>query len=1362
MVLPDPAVHIVLGSSPKPSAPQLRPPFDPQCLPSTGPIIVWFRGHDLRIHDHIALDSAVSTGRQIVALYILERGAETDGISAVYCRNNNSPQPWGPLSPNGGFALGRVQRWYLHHSLRVLDSQLTSLGITLVLRRVDCSEATAAVVADVARSVRASAVFWNKRYKPRAYPVDSDVRQRLNSFNVVAEGFCSETLMEPRLTNCGRYDDFQTYTTFWIDAMRTSPPPRPNPPLEVDSVSAMSRNVVEYLLSAETGGTSDVEVGTQASRGRGVAALPEVEDLELLDGLNVEGEDMPGDVSTIGCAAAKLTLANFLTGDRFQRFSSGSARRDGMVTGKNLATSRLSPHVRFGEISPRVLFYEIVDAGAVAKLSGDQAGLQSARTFLKNMSLREFGYYMLLRYPAAACKPIMPEFEVFPWVKDNDGVLTEAWETGTTGFPIVDAAMRQLLREGWIHNRMRFLVASFFCKYLLLPWPVGAAHMVRTLVDGDEACNSLGWQWTAGCNSDSFPFSTLVNPLSLHLHTQSTRVAANYVRKYVPELATLPDSLVFTPWKATDEERRALNICILEQKDYRQIRGHQDPIVLRKRADFGLYPSRIVNGPDARTRARHAMEVMRRIFSAQRQCRTYVVDQSPGPDGTSWTKVRERFLYPEAKSITDEDGSEMECVDISTSAVTESDVTLDGEYLKNGLKRVAEEAVRTSEDIPAKKRRVHRPSKVVATKNRVESSSEISDVMSVSMITGAPTGITPSEVDLLLSSSQCSTGGSGSKELPKKSRGIKDGEAVTGVGLCTRGMDLVANDAGSAAKRPRGSGTRAATNNFSGSSSEGHGKLSVQALLTSGQAGERAELMAEDASVDRRSMPRPIDLPVRTVVQPPPQAAGPSSLSRPPAPVVHPPPQAPAPSSLRPPAPTPVPARTQTLPVGRAVEPQSPSFATHLGGTGGGGIGVGTTGLSFPNSPMFSSPAFASSPDPHRQHPLMQHYNTRGTNQHPVTLSPLVGGSVPSGFPQSGSPTATFRHSGIGGAGKTQTEANSLRRGSGRSRTVHGMTMNTNIARHGGHVIGQHGQGSSFVGGQNAGQGMMFQGVGQVPVIPTHFAAQPAQAQHQQNPQVMVPFRGAGPMEMGQMGHTGVGGMHGESGQSNLFGVPPGMAAGHNHHHQGAGPMFVYPTMSPYVDMRISGLPGAVQPMLHPVLQQQAAAAAAAGGVPVGFSRSGGLGMRAMGNGFGAGGGPVAIGRSAGRQELDVVGQGGPRNAMEREAIARKMAAMNYYDEAYGGKHWEQWQAIALHLLDQYEFSEDTDRETSKAYVRLCVLKDELRDANPDGPRVTVNHCKEVFNILRLPVTGEWDRRGHGGVRGPYCYGCVKRGTIKK
>lgn len=134
--------------------------------------------------------------------------------------------------------------------------------------------------------------------------------------------------------------------------------------------------------------------------------------------------------------------------------------------------------------------------------------------FLKNMALREFASFMLNRHPDAAIKPIVPEFSAFSWAADPDGYMMAAWESGRTGYPVVDAAMRQLVAEGWAHNRMRFLAASFFCKYLLLPWPAGAAWMVRTLVDADEASNSLGWQWTAGCNSDAFPFTTLVNPSS--------------------------------------------------------------------------------------------------------------------------------------------------------------------------------------------------------------------------------------------------------------------------------------------------------------------------------------------------------------------------------------------------------------------------------------------------------------------------------------------------------------------------------------------------------------------------------------------------------------------------------------------------------------------------------------------------------------------------------------------------------------------------------------------------------------------------------------------------------------------------------
>lgn len=1251
MVLPDPAVHIVLGSSLHPFQPQVQRPICPPSLPRKGPVIVWFRGHDLRVHDHAALDAAVATERPILALYVLERGAETDGLSSTYARQPPA-QVWGPLSPNGNFALGRVQRWYLHHSLCVLRGQLKALGITLVLRRVDCAEAASNVVCDVAEAVDASAVFWNERQKPRAYPVDCDVHEQLAMSRIVAHGFWSETLMEPGRGRWEKFDDFQTYTAFWINSMRVNPPHRPRAPLKAQQVLAVPRSDVERLLSSGFAHCSDEITGSQHVFDLNVAPLPKVDDLQLLDGLSVEGEDLPGDVSAIGCAAAKRTLVRFLSTHRFRRFASGNARRDGMLTGEELATSRLSPHVRFGEISPRVLFYAVVDAGAEAKLKGDVIGLESARTFLKNMSLREFGYYMLRRYPTAACKPIMPEFEVFPWAEDKNGVCTEAWESGTTGFPIVDAAMRQLLWEGWIHNRMRFLVASFFCKYLLLPWPVGAAHLVRTLVDGDEACNSLGWQWTAGCNSDSFPFSTLVNPLSLHHHTQSTVAAANFVRKYVPELAGLPDSLVFTPWRATDEERRLCNLSIVPHADYRSIRDGRSPLCLSRESKFRVYPSRIVNGPEARVRARNAMEVMRRIFSAQRQCRTIVVDQTIPRDGSSAREIleREAFLF----SVENEDSEGKDCTIFSLSTISskKGDHT---SIVKETRKRATNKPTDSS---PSQKKRRLDASQLDAVCNGRRPSLD-SDVMSVSHLTGTTRGISSSEVDLLLSSG--STGGSTVSMLRKHRR--SSSRAGFDTFSSSKRLTKEAGDSpDSSTKRPRSSKSPSGTTD---------GRLSVKSLLTNVQVYPEVPRPSPNWSEDIPHQFQPSQHPGNI-------------------PVMYP---------------------SQTC------ESRSPSFTSLFGAPS-------------PTSPGLQSPLFSNFTPKHQGlNRLHSPLGTRGES----TATPYAGGH-PTGFVNS-SPTLSHHLHREGSANLTAEVMPWRHSEVAGSPLEHMANFHDSApnARHDGHMMQQ--PVSNVNRCSNPG---MFQGVSPLPILPAHL-----QQQQAHNPQMLVPIRSTGVMGVPQLAHPATAmhdQMHNQGTQPRFFTIP---------HQPPSAPVFMYPAVPPYMDMRMSGLHGPIQPVMHPVLQQQP------GSVPIAFTKP---------DGYNSGARPNQSHLEAGsnRQEFDIVPRGGPRNSKEREAIARKMAAMDYYDEAYGGKHWEQWQAIALHLLEQYEFSEDTDRETSKAYVRLCILKDELRNAHPDGPRVTVNHCKEVFQILRLPVTGEWDRRGHGGVRGPYCYGCVKRGTVQK
>lgn len=1134
------------------------------------------------------------------------------------------------------------------------------------MRHVDCAEDTVEHVVDIARATNASAVLWSKRYKPRACALDSVVRKALSDIGVLAHDFLSETLMEPSHTKCGIFDDFQSYTRFWTHALRRSPPTRPKSPIRPEQVRTLSREQLEHTLAVNL--PSMIAKGHCLTPSSASIPLPDVDHLNLLEGLSVDGDDAPGDVGTIGCIAAERSLNAFLIEKRLNRFSLDAARRDGMVTGDDLATSRLSPHIRFGEISPRVLFYAVVDAGARAKWAGNLIGLESARIFLKNMSLREFGYYVLVRYPFAACKPIMPEFEVFPWVSDDQGVQMHAWQTGTTGFPIVDAAMRQLFKEGWIHNRMRFLAASFFCKYLLLPWPLGAAHLVRTLVDGDEACNSLGWQWTVGCNSDSFPFSTLVNPLSLQNHSQSTRVAAAYVRRYVPELAALPDSLIFTPWKASAEEMKIYNLNVVPHPRYNDLRDSLSPTRTINGTGLRIYPARIVNGPDARVRARNAMEVMRRIFAAQRQCRTIIVDQSFTNEG--------RSLYEEVQMGRQRpallEGSDEPLLD-HMSLVTGDETAAGVERKKEGRARdLTSDAPLQS---PLKRQRVRSPN--ITKDGRCNQGSMSLDYLSNS------SEITSGEVDLLLSSS-VTPAPQGQKKPRTKVRNRtsvaigQSGSTGSTIPECT-------------AKRPRSSLSR------DGRSSDE--RLSVKSLLT---------------------------------------------------PELHPPP-----NMESKPVPTQQYHQLWGAQVGGDTDPNKSSKLSEAPSMQTAPVHKSANGEKTVHArQVFNSTSPSLNKLSPNSHPHLHDSRKSLEADHSLASPPLAYSAVKASYPESQKHSyprgQSIPFSNVPPISQLhQARPDQLQQQANHSRATPftprvNMVSGSQVPVVGLHHPSQKGlmvPQAPFDSSRMVNSGLYHPNVATVPLVQDHFAP------HGHNAQVLVPFRNHNVHAMGPQ----AGAVPAPDGSQRYFEMPPVNA------HPGAPraapgqPIVWYPAMTPYVDLRMPrGMPGSH--MLHQLVPQPS------GHLPVGYTSVAG-GNPGPGSARGAGTHPDTS--QGALIDPNSSNKPGPSTPAEREAIARRMAAMDYYDEAYGGKHWEQWQAIAIHLLDQYMFSEDTDRETSKAYVRLCVLKDELRDANPNGPRVTVNHCKEVFRILRLPVTGEWDRRGHGGVRGPYCYGCVKRSGVQ-
>jgi deoxyribodipyrimidine photo-lyase len=213
-------------------------------------------------------------------------------------------------------------------------------------------------------------------------------------------------------------------------------------------------------------------------------------------------------------------------GGAIESYSSDRDRPD------SSGTSRLSPHLHFGEISPRQIWHHVRRDGA------------GADAFLRQIAWREFSYHLLFHYPNTPQDPLRPEFRDFPWRVDAKGL--KAWTRGKTGYPLVDGGMRELWHTGWMHNRVRMIVASFLVKHLMIPWQEGAAWFWDTLVDADLANNTMGWQWTAGCGADAAPYFRIFNPV---IQGEKFDPAGSYVRRWIPELAKVPDKWIHKPWE---------------------------------------------------------------------------------------------------------------------------------------------------------------------------------------------------------------------------------------------------------------------------------------------------------------------------------------------------------------------------------------------------------------------------------------------------------------------------------------------------------------------------------------------------------------------------------------------------------------------------------------------------------------------------------------------------------------------------------------------------------------------------------------------------------------------------------------------
>ena len=404
--------------------------------------------------------------------------------------------------------MGAAQKWWLHHSLSSLSKNMDALGGRLILK----SGAAEDVVDQIATESGAETIYWNRRYGEPEQAVDASIKSK---FKGEARSFAGLIMHEPSKVRTGAGKPYKVYTPFWKNFSAGEPPRLPQ---------EKPSSINGYPGDLQSDALDDWKL------------LPTKPDWS--GGLREEW--------TPGEAGAHERLQDFLKSD----IDLYDDMRDIPAPDR---TSKLSPHLRFGEVSPYQLWHASFSSDAQKNLSG------SAREkWRKELVWREFSYHLLQEWPDLATNNFNPTFNTFPWDKDYAEKLT-AWQTGQTGYPIVDAGMRQLYQTGWMHNRVRMIVGSFLVKHLLIDWREGEKWFWDTLVDGDPASNPASWQWVAGTGADAAPYFRIFNPI---LQAEKFDKAGSYIKQYVPELRDLDPVHLSAPWNAplTDLSRAGVTL----------------------------------------------------------------------------------------------------------------------------------------------------------------------------------------------------------------------------------------------------------------------------------------------------------------------------------------------------------------------------------------------------------------------------------------------------------------------------------------------------------------------------------------------------------------------------------------------------------------------------------------------------------------------------------------------------------------------------------------------------------------------------------------------------------------------------------
>lgn len=422
-----------------------------------------------------------------------------DRVIPLFVHAPEEETPWEP---------GGAARWWLHRSLDALDRSLRQRHSRLTLRRGPSLDALRAVI----RETGADTVYWNRLYEPAIIARDREIKTALREQSIEATSFNAALLWEPWTIRTGQNEPYRVFTPFWKTCVRQPV----SAPLFVPKPLPGSTTWPDSLA---------------------------LDELELLPRIRwydaMEHRWQPGE------AGAQQRLQAFCDGALLDYADERNRPdRDGV--------SRLSPHLHWGELSPRQVWQAVTEA-----CHGNPLDQRSSEAYLREIGWREFAHHVLFHEPRTPERSLDERFEHYPW--QNDNRLLTLWQQGRTGIPLVDAGMRQLWREGWMHNRVRMVVASFLTKNLRTHWRAGANWFWDTLVDADLASNTLGWQWTAGCGVDAAPYFRVFNPVR---QAEQHDPDGAYIAEWLPELAELPVKWRCQPWATPAEMRHRAGVIL--------------------------------------------------------------------------------------------------------------------------------------------------------------------------------------------------------------------------------------------------------------------------------------------------------------------------------------------------------------------------------------------------------------------------------------------------------------------------------------------------------------------------------------------------------------------------------------------------------------------------------------------------------------------------------------------------------------------------------------------------------------------------------------------------------------------------------